>query len=52
MLFRSRSVNGKGTADSVTYTNTGSSSATLYVRAVYYSGSTGTAGTYTLKLGW
>lgn len=47
-----RSVNGKGAADSVTYTNTGSSSATLYVRAYYYSGSTGTAGTYALKLSW
>ena len=47
-----RSVNGKGAADTVTYTNTGSSSATLYVRAYYYSGSTGTAGTYTLKLSW
>ena len=47
-----RSVNGKGAADTVTYTNTGGSSATLYVRAYYYSGSTGTAGTYTLKLSW
>ena len=47
-----RSVNGKGAADTVTYTNTGGSSATLYVRAYYYSGSTGTAGTYALKLSW
>jgi serine protease len=47
-----RSVNGTGTVDTVTYTNSGSSGATLYVRAYYYSGSTGTAGTYTLKLSW
>lgn len=46
------SLNGAGTADTVTYTNSGSASVTLYVRAYFYSGTTGTAGTYTLKLGW
>ena len=40
-----RSINGTGVADTVTYTNSGSSSLTLYVRAYFYSGKTGTIDT-------
>ena len=47
-----RSINGTGVADTVTYTNSGSSSLTLYVRAYFYSGKTGTTGTYTLNFAW
>jgi serine protease len=48
-----RSVNGAGSIDSVTLTNTGGTTAARYVRVVYYSGGTGaTNGTYTLKLTW
>jgi serine protease len=36
--------------DSASTTNTGSTSATYYVRVYYYSGKTGSTGTYTLKL--
>ncbi|WP_377157237.1 pre-peptidase C-terminal domain-containing protein [Roseateles sp. UC29_93] len=43
------SENGAGAADSFTYANTGSSSIVVYVRAYYYSG---TSGTYTLNLSW
>ena len=41
-----------GLVDSVTVTNTGSSTFKRYVKVVYYSGSTGSAGTYSLKLAW
>ena len=44
-----RSVNGSGQVDSVTVTNTGSSAFTRYIRVVYYSGNTGSSGTYTIK---
>jgi len=42
---------GTGQVDSFSRTNTGSSSVTWYVRAFYYSGNTGSSGTYTLGLG-
>jgi len=48
----SRSENGTGAVDSATSANTGTTTASRYVRVVYYSGSTGTAGTYNVKLGW
>ncbi len=48
----SRSINGTGAVDTVTYTNSGSASVTLYVRAYYYSGKTGSTGTYTLGFAW
>ncbi|WP_448630900.1 hypothetical protein [Cellulomonas soli] len=41
---------GAGQADTVTYTHTGSASATYYARVLYYSGATGTSGTYTLAI--
>ncbi len=41
---------GTGQVDSFSRTNTGSSSVTWYVRAYYYSGNTGSSGTYTLGL--
>ncbi|RQP24148.1 S8 family peptidase [Piscinibacter terrae] len=41
---------GTGAVDSASTTNTGSSSATYYVRVLYYAGKTGSTGTYTLKL--
>jgi serine protease len=41
---------GTGVVDSASTTNTGSTSATYYVRVYYYSGKTGSTGTYTLKL--
>lgn len=44
---------GTGSVDSVSVTNTGSSTFKRYVRVVYYSGGTGaTSGKYTLKLQW
>jgi serine protease len=47
------STNGTGAVDSASVINNGSSSTTVYVRVVYYSGGTGsTSGTYTLKLVW
>ena len=47
------SENGTGSVDSVSVTNTGSSTFKRYVRVVYYSGGTGsTNGKYTLKLSW
>jgi serine protease len=47
------STNGTGAVDSASVINNGTGSATVYVRAVYYSGGTGaTSGTYTLKLTW
>jgi serine protease len=48
----SRSENGTGAVDSATSANTGSTTASRYVRVVYYSGSVGTAGTYNVKLSW
>ena len=42
------STNGAGASDSVSYTNSGSSAVTVYVRAARYSGS----GAYTLNLRW
>jgi serine protease len=44
-----RSEKGTGQVDSFSYTN-GSSSATWYARVYYYSGYTGSSGTYTLGL--
>jgi serine protease len=47
------STNGTGAIDSASVINNGSTSATVYIRVVYYSGGTGaTSGTYTLKLTW
>ena len=48
-----KSENGAGLTDTVSVTNTGTSTFARYVRVVYYSGGTGsTNGTYTLKLTW
>jgi serine protease len=48
-----KSENGTGAVDSVSVTNTGTSTFARYIRVVYYSGGTGaTNGTYTLKLTW
>ena len=48
-----QSENGAGLTDTVSVTNTGTSTFARYVRVVYYSGGTGaTNGTYTLKLTW
>ena len=44
------SVKGTGQVDSIVRTNTGGSAVTWYVRVRYYSGSTGSSGTYTLGL--
>jgi serine protease len=41
---------GTGQVDTITRTNTGTSSVTWYVRVYYYSGLTGSGGTYTLGL--
>jgi serine protease len=47
------STNGSGSVDSTSVINNGTTSATVYIRVVYYSGGTGsTSGTYTLKLTW
>ena len=47
------STKGKGLADTASYKNTGSSTATYYVRVKYYSGGTGsTNGKYTLQANW
>lgn len=47
------SENGAGVADSLSTANTGTTTATRYVRVKYYSGGTGaTSGTYKLKLSW
>ena len=43
------SENAAGAVDSFTYTNSGSTSITVYVRVLYYSG---TSGTYSLGLSW
>jgi serine protease len=44
---------GTGAVDSVSVTNTGSSTFKRYVKVIYYSGGTGsTSGKYTLKLQW
>jgi serine protease len=47
-----RSENGTGAVDSASAKNSGTSATTSYVRVRYYSGSTGSSGTYTLKLSW
>jgi serine protease len=47
-----RSILGTGAVDKINYSNGGASSITLYVRVRYYSGRTGSTGTYTLGLGW
>ena len=48
-----KSENGAGAVDSYSSANTGSTTATRYVRVVYYSGGTGsTNGKYTLKMTW
>ena len=44
------SLNGTGAVDSVSVKNTGTSAFTRYAKVIYYSGATGTAGTYTIKL--
>ncbi len=41
---------GTGAVDTVSVTNTGTSTFTRYAKVIYYSGSTGTSGTYTLKM--
>ncbi|MCB2177303.1 MAG: S8 family serine peptidase [Actinomycetales bacterium] len=46
-----RSINGTGQVDSISY-RTGSRTATYYVRVVYYSGVTGSSGTYGLTFAW
>lgn len=47
------SENGRGIAETVTVTNTGSSAATFYVRVHYYGGGTGsTNGKYSINFGW
>jgi serine protease len=44
---------GTGAVDSVTVTNTGSSTFKRYVKVIYYSGGTGsTSGKYSVKLAW
>ncbi|RLM52959.1 peptidase S8, partial [Halobellus sp. Atlit-31R] len=48
----SRSENGTGSVDSASSANTGTTTASRYVRLVYYSGGTGSAGTYNVKLSW
>lgn len=48
-----KSENGTGSVDSVTVTNTGTSTYARYIRVVYYSGGTGsTNGKYTVKMTW
>ena len=48
-----RSERGTGLVDTVTVTNTGTSTFTRYVRVVYWSGGTGaTNGKYTLNMNW
>jgi serine protease len=48
-----RSENGTGSVDSTSVINNGTTTVTVYVRALYYSGGTGaTNGKYTLKLTW
>jgi hypothetical protein len=46
------SVNGTGQADTITRANTGTTAVTWYAKVYYYSGSTGSSGTYTLKASW
>jgi serine protease len=47
------SQNGTGSVDSTAVINNGTTSTTVYVRVVYYSGGTGaTSGKYTLKFTW
>jgi serine protease len=46
------SSNGTGAIDSVSVTNTGSTTVARYVRVVYYSGVSGQNARYTLKLSW
>jgi hypothetical protein len=46
------SVKGKGLADVVSKANTGTTSKVYYVKAIYYSGTSGTTGTYTLNMAW
>ena len=47
------SENGKGVAETVTVTNSGSAAVAYYVRVHYYAGGTGsTNGKYTIKLAW
>jgi serine protease len=47
------SENPAGSADTLSTTNTGTTTAVRYIRVKYYSGGTGaTSGTYTLKLTW
>jgi serine protease len=47
------SENGRGLAETVTVTNSGTSAVTYYVRVHYYGGGTGsTSGTYSIRLSW
>lgn len=46
------SVKGVGLADVVSKANTTTAAKVYYVKATYYSGATGTTGTYTLNLAW
>ncbi|HWJ93692.1 MAG TPA: S8 family peptidase [Telluria sp.] len=47
-----RSENGAGATDSASSANSGSTTAARYVRVLYYSGPTGSTGTYSLRLSW
>ena len=52
-MLLGRSQNGTGAVDSLSTANTGTTTATRYVRVVYDGGGTGaTSGKYTLKLSW
>jgi Zn-dependent metalloprotease len=44
------STKGTGLVDAVSNTNTGTSAFTRFVKVIYYSGKTGSTGTYTLKM--
>ncbi len=46
------SIKGTGAVDQVSVTNGTGATARRYVRVKYYSGSTGSSGTYTLRLAW
>jgi serine protease len=47
-----RSERGTGAIDTASIRNGGAAAATYYARVRYYSGSTGSSGTYTVKLSW
>ncbi|MFM2400423.1 MAG: hypothetical protein RL341_2580, partial [Pseudomonadota bacterium] len=47
-----RSERGTGAIDTASIRNGGASTSTYYARVRFYSGTSGSGGTYTLKLGW